>query len=149
MDVWKGWPKLWEMVFGGLINSTFSPKIMKNRGFNIVTFFLSRASLLKSYIGCQYCVFFGVTNCFFFVLHSLATSLKFCMILDISQTKNSSRENPKIFDRHLGFWHSRMKRESLSLKYHVIPLFIGFCGWQIQWWHYFGDSLQMRRVTSI
>ena len=81
------------------------------------------------------------------------------MVVDIGQTRNSSRENPKFsaaildFGGHLGFRHSRinicLSWEPASLKYHVILLFIGFHGWQIQWWHYFGDSVQLRRVTSI
>ena len=71
----------------------------------------------------------------------LGTSLIFCMVVDISQTKNYSRENPKFsvaildFGGHLGFWHSQIKIclswEPLSLKYHVIPLWIGFRGWEI------------------
>ena len=83
----------------------------------------------------------------------------FCMVVDIGQTRNSSRENPKFsaaildFDRHIGFWHLRIKIclswEPSSLKYHVIPLFIGFHGQQIQWWHYICDSMQLRRETSI
>ena len=45
----------------------------------------------------------------------LGTSLILCMVVDISQTKNSSRENPTFltaildFGGHLGFWHSRIK----------------------------------------
>ena len=70
------------------------------------------------------------------ISYTFGHSLIFCMVVDIGQTKNSSRENPKFsaaildFGRHLEFWHSRMKIclrwEVLSLKYHVIPLFIGF-----------------------
>ena len=88
----------------------------------------------------------------------LGKSLIFCMVVDIVQTKHCSRKNQKFsaaildFGPHFGFWHSRMKIclswEPLSVKYHVIPLFIGFRGWQIQWWHYFGDLMYLRRVTS-
>ena len=83
----------------------------------------------------------------------------FWMVVNIGQSKNSSRENPKFsaaildFGGHLGFWHSRIKIclswEPSSLKYHVMLLFIGFPGWQIQWWHHFGDSVQLIRATSI